>query len=117
MNKEAGKMRSIRRNKEGIGFVILTTLLSLTFIVSIVYAGAISGIKNDVQWSIYAGDLSYNSATDTSSSDHWIYVTNNSNIPVYLWYELKHSIDNTWEIKEFPPGNKLIEISPLRLPA
>ncbi len=31
-------MRSIRTSKEAMGFLILTVLLSLTFIVSIVYA-------------------------------------------------------------------------------
>ncbi|MCD6507064.1 hypothetical protein J7M22_10630 [Candidatus Poribacteria bacterium] len=70
-------MRGIRLSREAMGFVILTTLLSLTFIASIVYAyTSEGGWKEEVSWSVSVS-TNYNSLEKKTYSYHSIYVYNN----------------------------------------
>ena len=94
MNKEVGKMRSIRRNKERIGFVILTTLLSLVFVVSIVYAAGHGGVQNNVSWYVEVNGLDYNEVLDVTKSNHSVYVWNGGGASVFVDYEFKHQVDS-----------------------
>ena len=111
-------MRSIRRNKEAMGFAILTTLLSLTFIVSIVYAENNSkfndghGEKNpNVYYCYWVGNLRYDRATATTYSDHSIYISNGETYTVRCTYEFKHTLlensnyhNTLYSYTDIPPG-------------
>jgi len=79
MNKEVGKMRSIRMSKEAIGFLILTTLLSLAFVVSIVYAlySSEGGWAEEVSWSSAVSWINYNDIEKRTYSTHSVWVYNN----------------------------------------
>jgi len=106
-------MRSLKSKTARSGLLILTGILTLAFVVSIVYAASDWGVTDNVSWSISVYGVSYNSVTDISSSSHSVYVQNNSDITVFVHYEFKHSIDGNenWTIRDLngqttvPPNN------------
>ena len=82
-------MRGIRGSKEAMGFVILTILLSLVFVVSIAFATLKYeyGSADGVYWNVVVGDLSYNPVTKTTSSYHYYYVYNGREEKIYYTAE------------------------------
>jgi len=106
-------MRGIRLSRGAIGFAILTTLLSLTFIVSIVYAAGHGGVQNNVSWYVEVNSLTYDRGSDVTKSNHSVYVWNGGGASVFVDYEFKHQVDSDpgktlrdqgWFI-EVKPGN------------
>ena len=87
-------MRGIRLSREAIGFVILTTLLSLVFVVSIVYAAGHGGVQNNVSWYVEVNSLTYDRASDVTKSNHSVYVWNGGGASVFVDYEFKHQVDS-----------------------
>jgi len=86
-------MGNIVRNKEAVGFLILTSLLALTFTVSILYADSKGGVIDNVSWYVEVSAPVYNSFLETTTSSHYVYLFNNTNAPIYYTYEFKHGID------------------------
>ena len=69
-------MRSIRMSKEAMGFAILTTLLSLAFVVSIVYAASSSGSWKGVNYTVSVWNLVYRSDYQALYSSHSAFLNN-----------------------------------------
>jgi len=83
----------MRLKGEAMGFLILTGLLSLTFVVSIVYAAYESGWgkeNRNVYYEYWVGNLRYDSDATTTYSDHSVYISNGGEWDVRCIYEFKH---------------------------
>ena len=112
-------MRGIRGSKETIGFLILTCFLSLSFIVSIVYATSDSGWgsnNSNVYYSIAVWNLCYRSDYQITSSEHSVYLNNASTGDIDYQYTFSQMVDwnhyNTIQGSgTLTPGNSLSEYS------
>ncbi|MCD6506996.1 hypothetical protein J7M22_10275 [Candidatus Poribacteria bacterium] len=91
-------MRGIRGSKETIGFLILTCFLSLSFIVSIVYATSASGWgsnNSNVYYSIAVWNLCYRPEYQYTSSEHSVYLNNTDpNNNINYEYTFSQTVDN-----------------------
>ena len=84
-------MRLTLRNRT-LGLLMVTGLITLTLVVTLVYAASDNGTTDNVVWSYWVGSLAYSGATQETDTRHSYYVRNNTGAEIQLGWEFSHKV-------------------------
>ena len=84
-------MRLTLRNRT-LGLSVVMGLITLTLVVTLVYAASDNGTTDNVVWSYWVGSLDYSHATQETDSRHSYYVRNNTGNEIQLGWEFSHKV-------------------------
>lgn len=67
-------------------------LITLTLVVTLVYAASDNSTTDNVVWSYWVGSLAYSGATQETDTRHSYYVRNNTGNEIKLGWEFSHKV-------------------------
>ena len=84
-------MRLALRNRT-LGLSVAMGFITLTLVLTLVYAASDNGTTDNVVWSYWVGSLAYSGATQETDTRHSYYVRNNTGNEIQLGWEFSHKV-------------------------
>ena len=84
-------MRLMLRNRT-LGLLMVTGLITLTLVVTLVYAASDNDTTDNVVWSYWVGGLAYCGATEETDTRHSYSVQNNTGDEIQVGWEFSHKV-------------------------